>query len=137
MQRLILIVAVYFQLAAPDEVLTLGDLYERFQALHDAPPIQDVGRLPPKFVADHHAAFSQKHLDWVEARWIMDPEYADWLADQRVRREFWMNVQWARMEHISIKSRREALKMIQLIVGTHDYIHRNWPDPAPFWRFEK
>lgn len=129
--------AIWLQLADPRETEFGPELFlDRLRLLHDAPPIQDVDRLPPLVLARHNAGFASEHMNWLLQRWSMDPDgYGPWLTEHRQYVQFWTEVNWAHMEHIPITSRRGSLKEIRRMVGDQAWFAMDWPGPAPVWRF--
>jgi hypothetical protein len=121
----------------------LGDLAiirQRHADLHDAPPVADSFRLPPRSLASELCRFNMAFRKSLEERKEVELDRVDELsavireADQLYR--VWDLIRDAECEWLYVPARRQALKNLRELIGRDAYNRGEFPPNIPHWRLE-
>jgi hypothetical protein len=140
-------VALSLELLDPREgryVLSRADDFEadlqfvrrRHAELRHAPPVADAWRFPPPEMACRHLSFNRTfHRDLTLRRDAMggQPGFDEALAEAERLYKVWDAVRDARSEFYYVSVRRQALALLQQMIGADAYHKAELPPPTPGW----
>lgn len=131
-----------YLLAKPGEALAdLGNLYQRWLDLADAPSLADCQRLPSRDVAMQMIEFNQTFQSAMIARrdfsmahyWEYEPVIHESIRLYAV----WDSLRDAQSDYYYVTCRRRALKTLRAQIGYGAYYAGVMPFPAPLWAFQE
>ena len=112
---------------------------DRRQELESAPPLGDVGRLPPHAEAVEKCAFARQHADFLSTQAILhfgtDNLWGMFLTEARSRQWTWEYLREAANEERHESCCRLALKEVRWRIGPAAYYASSWPPHVPAHRF--
>jgi hypothetical protein len=133
---------VRYILARPDDLVSdLNLVRRRFQALADAPTLNDCQRFPNRDAVNELLSFNRAYRQHLGLRQPM--ELARWwdlrtaLQETDHLYQVWDNVRDARCEYYYVTVRRQALKKLREMIGEDAYYTGQMPPPVPIWRFRE
>jgi hypothetical protein len=133
---------VRYILARPDDLVSdLNLVRRRFQALADAPTLNDCQRFPDRDAVNELLSFNRAYRQHLGLRQPM--ELARWwdlrtaLQETDHLYQVWDNVRDARCEYYYVTVRRQALKKLREMIGEDAYYTGQMPPPVPIWRFRE
>lgn len=119
----------------------LAMMRQRYHDLHDAPPLHDCMRFPPRAVVSELLAFNRAYREHLEKRKELEHTFADEYQDalQESDRLFqvWEAIRDTRCEYYYVTVRRQALKRVRDSIGEQAFYNGNYPPHVPIWRFQR
>jgi hypothetical protein len=116
-------------------------LRQRFEDLHDAPPLHDSMRFPPRQVVSDLLTFNRTYREHVEKCQIAgaspSPDQQEVLNEVDRLYTIWDAIRDCRCEYYYITVRRQALKKVRELIGDDAFYNGNYPPHVPVWRFQR
>jgi hypothetical protein len=116
-------------------------LRQRFQELHDAPPVHDSMRFPSRQLIGEMLTFNRNYREHLEKCKIAGttPNQDFQQALQEVDRlyQIWDAIRDSRCDYCYIPVRRSALKKVRDLIGEDAFYSGNFPPHVPLWRFQR
>jgi len=129
-------------LARPEDFVSdLNLVRRRYQALADAPTLNDCRRFPDRETVNELLSFNRAYRQHLGLRQPM--ELARWwdlraaLQETDHLYQVWDNVRDARCEYYYVTVRRQALKKLREMIGEDNYYSGQMPPSVPIWRFRE
>lgn len=114
-------------------------LQRRYEELHDAPPLSDADRLPPRSVSTDRIAFNRAYRSHLDGRRSLEPHRLQMLEEAIAQTDALCRVhdaaRDARCEYFYCTPRRAALKRLRDQLGPEAYYAGRWPPHVPVHLF--
>jgi hypothetical protein len=119
-------------------VTTCRTLRERYEDLHDAPPLGDSNRYPSGHDILQKLAFNRTFEEHLEMQKLYAAGQQEWyekaLEETHTLNAIWSAMAAAQQEWNEVHRRRENMKFVMQQIGEKDYWSARFPPHVPTWR---